>query len=630
MQVKKQIRVSIQPWFDQGGDTEVDLTLLILPKSSQWCSIFPHQTIPCNVIQSPLNGPMADPFFWYSSDVPLLLGIEFWAIIAEGMSYKVAPQIICQESLMGNLIMGKAGESYDDNSTVLVRKKSVYAINYQELDKAMQRFWEFEDLPLCTKRSAEDELAEKLFKETHSREPSGRHVVAIPMKPTVHELGDSREIALRRFLMQEKRFARDPQYKEKYVEFMREMMSLEHMIEAVEKPEPGETVYYIPHHGVCTSGKFRVVLDASCLTKLGISLNGAQFVGPKLQRDLTETIMRFRRHKVAINADIKKMFRQIRIVPEQWNLQRAFWRENENEPLREYFLITVIYGQASSPYLAVQCMLDGASELETEFPEAVDVIRNDFYMDDCASGAKDEDRAIQLAKDIKYVLGKSCFDLCKWRSNSARLVQELGGEDVTSVSFDEEEQTSILGLKWLPKTDEFTFVVKHDENENVKLTKRFILSKISQLFDPNGFVAPVIVLAKILMQAIWRAQIDWDDEVHKEIANRWLKIWECIDSVEQVRLPRWLVMSDEVPLQLHGFADSSIEAYGCVIYLRVVDKCGNISSRLTVSKSRVAPLKKVTIPRLELASTELLAKLIDFRSKEVNAIRAYSIFSLER
>lgn len=221
-------------------------------------------------------------------------------------------------------------------------------------------------------------------------------------------------------------------------------MNLEHMVEAVEPPKPGEMVYYIPHHGVCTSNKFRVVLDASCPTKLGISLNDAQFVGGKLQRDLPETIMRFRRHKVAINADMKKMFRQICVIPEQWNLQRIFWRENVKEPLREYFLVTVIYGQASSPYLAVKCMLEGASEMEKEFPEAVSVIWNDFNMDDCASGAVSEEKAIQLAKDVKYVLSKSCFDLCKWRSNSACLVQELGGEDVTAVSFDEEEHTQFL------------------------------------------------------------------------------------------------------------------------------------------------------------------------------------------
>lgn len=611
VQVKRQIRVAIRPWFDDSGDKEVELSLIVLPRASKWNAIFPSENVPRDAIEKPINGPMADPFYWRSSSVPILLGIEVWAAIVEGMSFKVGERLTCQESLLGNLILGSAGNSCKETDTVNVRKRSVYAINYQELDKTMQRFWEFEDLPLCTKRDAEDDLADKIFHEHHYREPSGRHVVAIPMKPSVHEIGDSRDIALRRFLLQEKKFERDRQYKEKYVEFMQEMIDLEHMVEAIDKPKEGEMVYYIPHHGVCTSNKFRVVLDASCKTKLGISLNGAQFVGGKLQTDLSVTIMRFRRHKIAINADIKKMFRQIRLVPEQWDLQRIFWRANSNERLREYHLVTVIYGQASSPYLAVKCMLEGAAEMKEEFPKAVEIIRNDFYMDDCASGARNESEAIQLAKDVKYILEKSCFDLCKWRSNSNRLVQELNGDDATAVSFNEDEQTSILGLKWLPKTDQFTFEVKEDDvNEQSKLTKRFILSKISQLFDPNGFVSPVIVSTKILMQAIWRAKIDWDDEVPTDIANRWLRLWSCIRSVEQVRIPRWLSMSDEVQMQLHGFADSSIEAYGCVIYLRTVDKYGNISCNLIVSKSKVAPLKRVTIPRLELAAAELLSTVI--------------------
>lgn len=104
----------------------------------------------------------------------------------------------------------------------------------------------------------------------------------------------------------------------------------------------------------------------------------------------------------------------------------------------------------------------------------------------------------------------SCFDSCKWSSNSTRLVQELNGDDATTVSFSKEEHASILGLKGLPKTEEFTFEVNEDVNEQYKLTKRFILSKISQFFDPNGFVSPVVLSAKLLMQAIWHAQIDWE------------------------------------------------------------------------------------------------------------------------
>lgn len=143
-----------------------------------------------------------------------------------------------------------------------------------------------------------------------------------------------------------------------------------------------------------------------------------------------------------------------------------------------------------------------------------------------------------------------------------------------------------------------------------KLTKRIVLSKISQLFDPNGYVSPVIILAKIIMQLIWNAQIDWDDEIPIDIQVLWGKFWERISHLERTKIPRWLGMETGVKLQLHGFADSSIQAYGCCVYLRVTHADGKIACRLIASKSRVAPLKGVTIPRLELAATELLSQLM--------------------
>ena len=232
----------------------------------------------------------------------------------------------------------------------------------------------------------------------------------------MHEIGSSREVALRRFFGQEKRFAREPDFREKYVQKMKENIAKGYMVEATERPKPGDMVYYIPHHGVCTSGKFRVVFDGSCATDKGVSLNDVQFVGPKLQRNLYETIMRFRRHKIAVSADIKSMFLQVRINREQWDLQRIFWRESPNDTIKEYWLVVVTFGLSSSPYLAVRTMLDGATAMENEYSEAVHAIKNDFYMDDCTTGSSDEQRAIKLAKEIRLVLDKSGFSLCKWLS----------------------------------------------------------------------------------------------------------------------------------------------------------------------------------------------------------------------
>lgn len=461
---------------------------------------------------------------------------------------------------------------------------------------------------MCKNKDIEHELVEQIFQETHYRDEQGRFVVEIPMNPNVEELGSSRAIALKRFFMLERKFEKDEAFKQQYVEFMREYESLGHMRLATEEPLPDEPVYYIPHHGVISSGKFRVVFDGSCKTDKGISLNDAQMIGEKLQRNLFEHIMRFRRHRIGIIADIKKMYRMVKIVPKQWNVQRIFWRENKYEPIKEYQLIVVTYGLASSAHCAVRAMNEGAKTFREKYPEAVQSIENNFYMDDGMFGAETTSKAIKLAKEIKYVLSTAGFELCKWRSNDNELLEALAGVAGQSVSLSNEEHTFVLGLKWLTHSDEFAYEVKQEEISG-NLTKRNILGKIAQFHDPNGYIEPVIASAKCLIQNLWKAKLDWDTPVSIEWSNEWKEIWNLIHYLEQIRIPRWLGIHRNVQIQLHGFADASNRAYGAVIYLRMVDLDGIINTNLLFSKSKVAPIKKVTIPRLELAAAELLSKL---------------------
>lgn len=170
----------------------------------------------------------------------------------------------------------------------------------------MKRFWDFEELELCTNKDAEHEEIERIFEQTHYQHNHGRHVVIIPLKSNIKEIGSSRQTALRRFHVIENKYEQNSNEWKTYVEFMNEY---EH-----------------------------VVFDGSCKTNLGISLNEAQHVGPKLQNDLHTILTRFRRHKYAVSADIVKMYRQIQIDPTQWNLQRIFFRENKSMPIKEYQL----------------------------------------------------------------------------------------------------------------------------------------------------------------------------------------------------------------------------------------------------------------------------------------------------
>ena len=148
------------------------------------------------------------------------------------------------------------------------------------------------------------------------------------------------------------------------------------------------------------------------------------------------------------------------------------------------------------------------------------LINNDFYIDDCATGETDEKKAIQLAKEMYEILKGAGFELCQWKSNSKRFIEELhaGTVDPTMV-FSGEEKSSILGLKWLIVSDQFTYEVKTPRLVGA-LTKRKVVSCVAQLYDPNGYISPVTVIGKIFIQDIWRLGTEWDERVSSGIEER--------------------------------------------------------------------------------------------------------------
>lgn len=428
----------------------------------------------------------------------------------------------------------------------------------------------------------------------------------IPIRPDHKPLGDSRAIALKRFLCLENRLQANAALREKYVEFMREYERLGHMRLATAPPGRDEMVYYIPHH--CVLDKFRVVFDASCQTTSGESFNDIQIVGEKLQGDLADTLVRFRCKKYALVGDVEKMFRQVEIVPEQWNCQRIFWRENPNQPLREYCLTVITYGMSSSVHGSVRAMIQCANDHETEWPRAAKAVREDFYVDDCFTGADVEQEAAQLCSDLGALLNKGGFRLTKWASNSKLVLQAVqGADDIRELS--EDDGTKVLGLRWITSTDELSFrVMRQNMVENP--TRRLVLSEIAKLYDPNGFLGPIVIRAKLMMRDICRLGVKWDDPIPAEMQAQWSSFHNSLERLSEVRLPRWICTTAGSSVQLHGFADASLKAYAAVIYVRTVSAKGEVACRLLLSKTRVAPTWACTVPRLELEAAKLLAQLM--------------------
>jgi len=137
-----------------------------------------------------------------------------------------------------------------------------------------------------------------------------------------------------------------------------------------------------------------------------------------------------------------------------------------------------------------------------------------------------------------------------------------------------------------------------------KVTKRALLSDLNKVFDPLGFLAPVLIKGKIFLQQLWQLKIDWDTPLQDEIKQRWQ-----IEDLKDLSIPRKVKPGTADMFELHGFCDASIEAYGAYVYVRYLDQEGKWKLRLLCSKTRVAPLKSATIPCLELNGALLLVEL---------------------
>ena len=182
------------------------------------------------------------------------------------------------------------------------------------------------------------------------------------------------------------------------------------------------------------------------------------------------------------------------------------------------------------------------------------------------------------------------------------MAKQLGGslKKPDSVSSDKYQFGTLVILVsiWRPFSDKFIFSITTPSTSVV--SKRIILSEISQLFDPLGFFSPVVTRAKILMQSLWIDKLGWDDPVSPQTAQHWRKFREELSQLSSVSVLRWLSLSKNSKVEIHGLSDASRVAMAAVVFLRVKDTNSDTRIILVCSKTRVAPLKKLTIPRLEL------------------------------
>lgn len=391
---------------------------------------------------------LADPTFHIQGEIDILLGAgAFSEIIKPGIKRGMVGEPIAQCTRIGWIVYGRTEMTYrqrDHQRVLHIAAASGANMNDTRVEELLERFWQMEQVATKKLRTAEEQFCEDHFVENTTRDSNGRYVVKIPIN---QKLGESRPIALRRFLQMEQRFIKSPELRHKYIHFMNEYLELGHMKEAPPLQD-GVPHYYIPHHAAGTK-KFRVVFDGSSRTKSGVALNDTQMTGEKIQPELVAILTRFRLNRIAITADIKKMYRQVRIDPSQLDLQRILWREDTNQPIKEFQLTTQTYGLRSAAHSCIRALNQCAIDHENEHPIASMVTKRDFYVDDLISGTDTELEAVELRREMDLIMSKAGFELDKWSTNSWILLSEWNGSSIdepVTFEFDEETESSVLGM----------------------------------------------------------------------------------------------------------------------------------------------------------------------------------------
>lgn len=559
----------------------------------------------------------ADTLADNNAPIELIIGADYYgAILLDGLRKGAQDEPVAQNTVFGWVLTGPVPSTDSRATQVHVHYGDVNV----EINNTMKRFWEIEAPPIVTFLSEEEKKCEEHFRSTHSRRSDGKYAVRLPFKsdPPI-AIGASKNIAVASFYRLEKRLARDAQQSRAYHSFLKEYVQLGHMREVAETEATSQQSVYLSHHPVIrqesSTTRLRVVFNASMPTSNGSTLNDHLLIGPKLQADITAIILRWRSHHYVFAADIAKMFRQIWLDSRDTAYQRIIWRPNPEESLKTFELLTVTYGTAPAPFLANRVIKQLALDEGTNFPLVVSILNECIYVDDALFGADDRVLALQLRQQVTEILRRGGFHLRKWASNCPQLLTGIPDDEhelASSRLFHDSEGLKMLGLLWQPSTDEFQFKFKIDPANTANPTKRVILSTIAKIFDPLGWIAPVVIVAKIFIQKLWVARLDWDDPLPLELIQQWKAYSAEFSELSKVAIPRWVgTGNDSTNCEIHGFADASQDAYAAVIYLRVTNVANENTVQLLIAKTKVAPLKTLSIPRLELCACLIMIRLIN-------------------
>lgn len=570
-------------------------------------------------------------------DIQVLIGSDYQWEFLEGEQIRGGPhEPVAIKTSLGWVLSGQLkGKSFSFQDSVVNFVQSDDR-NENSILQQVNKLWDLDSLGI---RPENDVSKESFLNKIQFT--GDRYSVKLPWKAGHGPIPQNYSTCVARLKNQLKKLKEDPDVLKEYDKIINEQIQAG-IVSTVTEMEDAQKISYLPHSAVIRqeseTTKVRIVYDASCKDKVTkSSLNDCLHVGPPLTPHIVNILLRFRMWKVALVGDIAKAFLMIEVDPADRDVLRFLWVKDVNAEAPEIIVLRfnrVVFGVNSSPYLlnvVIQHHINSFQELDPQF---VSKLSQSFYVDDLVTGANTEKEALSLYCNARERMKMGGFVLRKWKTNSEMLTKQICldeeegkieiespiGEEQTYAKEtlgshkDAEKGSKVLGIPWDNKNDALTFdLTKIGKGIHVnKPTKRIILSSLATLFDPLGLISPISVQAKVLFQDLCTRKIDWDDPIPREKSEEWDEWISSLDQVKSISIPRGVFSENESEIlsyELHGFGDASQKAYSALVYLCYETEKG-IFTKLLCAKTRVAPLKSLSIPRLELMSARVLVVLM--------------------
>lgn len=530
-------------------------------------------------------------------EIEVLVGSDYFGQLMTGRVVQLACGLTAMESVFGWTLSGKLPAGY--HSTAMLHLSSAL----MSCQSSVSELWSLETLgimdPVDVKNKDQELETKKHFLNTVTRTDDGRYSVKLPWIGEAPPIPSNRMVAEKRLMAATTKLKAADQY-DVYDGIFKQWIE-EGIVEEVsgeDLQENGKLVHYLPHRPVFKPDSLttpvRPVFDASCKMSRNPSLNECLQKGPNLLELIPSILMRFRERRIGVISDIRKAFQMIAVDPADRDFLRFLWWES---PGRKEFKVLrhsrVVFGVNCSPFLLAAVIEYHLKSASREYSAVALKLLQSLYVDNCVTSVDTMEEYEEFKEKSVHLLEDAKMDLRQW--------------EVSSAEGSSQPLTTVLGLKWNKNEDILKVEIPREELP-VRISKRVVLSQVQKIYDPLGFLSPATLIPKLLLQKIWKEKSSWDAELEEDVKKEFLEWWSEVPDLDNIHIPRHVCASRQERCQIHTFSDASQFAYAAIVFLRV-DLGDEVSVQLIQTKSRVAPIKKVTIPRLELLGCTIASRL---------------------